>query len=305
MHSAVFKGYFFGIIGSACYGLNPLFALPLYNAGMNPDSVLFFRYAFAIVMLGLLMKLRGYSFALKKEEVLPLIALGILFSLSSLTLFESYNYLDAGIASTILFLYPLMVAMIMVLFFHERAGVLSFLSIALSSVGITLLSKGVGGQTISFFGVGLVALSSLTYALYIVWVNRSVVKTMPTEKLTFYSILFGISIYVFRTGFLTELQMPPTPLLWVDALSLAFFPTMVALIFITFAIHYIGSTPASILGALEPVTALVCGVMVFGEHLTSRNVLGIVLVLCSVMLIVASRPLTHFIKHHIPHHHGR
>ena len=126
-----------------------------------------------------------------------------------------------------------------------------------------------------------------------------------TEKLTFYSILFGISIYVVRTGFLTELQVPPTPLLWMDALSLAFFPTMIALVFITFSIHYIGSTPASILGALEPVTALCCGVMVFGEQLTSRNVLGIFLVLASVMLIVAARPLTQLVKRHIPHHHGR
>ncbi|MBR3015083.1 MAG: EamA family transporter [Bacteroidaceae bacterium] len=305
MDSAIVKGYTFGIIGSACYGLNPLFALPLYKAGMGPDSVLFFRYAFAIGMLAVLMKVRGCSFALKKQEVLPLMALGILFSLSSLTLFESYNYLDAGIASTILFLYPLMVAVIMALFFHERAGMLTFFAIVLSFVGISMLSKGVGGQTINLFGVGLVVISSLTYAIYIVWVNRSNVKHMPTEKLTFYSILFGISIYVARTGFLTVLQVPPTPLLWMDALSLAFFPTMIALVFITFSIHYIGSTPASILGALEPVTALCCGVMVFGEQLTLRNVLGIFLVLASVMLIVAARPLTQLVKRHIPHHHGR
>lgn len=95
------KGFTYGAVAAASYGMNPLFALPLYGAGMSVDSVLFYRYFFAVVMLGILMKVKKQSFALKKADILPLAVMGLLFSFSSFFLFESYNYMDAGIASTI------------------------------------------------------------------------------------------------------------------------------------------------------------------------------------------------------------
>ena len=113
------RGYVLGAIAAASYGLNPLFALPLYGAGLGVDSVLFYRYVLAVVMLGALMLFRRQSFALRRRDVLPLAAMGVLFSVSSLLLFESYNLMDAGIASTILFVYPVMVAVIMAVGFRE------------------------------------------------------------------------------------------------------------------------------------------------------------------------------------------
>ena len=106
------KGFIYGAIAAASYGMNPLFALPLYAAGMSVDTVLFYRYFFATIVLGILMKMQHQSFALHKADVLPLVIMGLLFSFSSLLLFMSYNYMDAGIASTILFVYPVMVAVI-------------------------------------------------------------------------------------------------------------------------------------------------------------------------------------------------
>ena len=123
MPNTTFKGFAYGAIAAASYGLNPLFALPLYSAGMNPDSVLFYRYGIAVVMLFVLMLVQKQSFALKKAEVAPLVLMGILFSFSSLTLFMSYNYMDAGIASTILFAYPVLVAIIMAVFFQGKGVV--------------------------------------------------------------------------------------------------------------------------------------------------------------------------------------
>ena len=136
------KGFTYGALAAASYGLNPLFALPLYGAGMKVDSVLFYRYFFAIVMLGILMKVKKQSFALKKTDILPLAVMGLLFSFSSLFLFESYNYMDAGIASTILFVYPVMVAIIMAIFFHEKVSFITMFSIALAFTGISLLYEG-------------------------------------------------------------------------------------------------------------------------------------------------------------------
>ena len=92
------KGFIYGAIAAASYGMNPLFTLPLYAAGMSVDTVLFYRYAFAVIVLGVLMKLQGQSFTLRKADILPLVIMGLLFSFSSLLLFMSYNYMDAGIA---------------------------------------------------------------------------------------------------------------------------------------------------------------------------------------------------------------
>ena len=291
MASNTFKGFVYGAVAAASYGLNPLFTLPLYADGVSADSVLFYRYGLGVVMLALLMKVQKQSFALHRSEVLPLLVMGMLFAFSSLTLFQSYNYMDAGIVSTILFVYPVLVAIIMAVVFKEKVSPITMFSIALAFVGISMLCKSPGGQTLSLVGITFVFLSSLSYAIYIVGVNRSSLKDMPIAKLTFYVLLFGLSVYVVRLQFCTELQVIPTPMLWINAVSLAVFPTVISLVTMTKAIHYIGSTPTAILGALEPVTALFFGVLVFGEQLTPRIILGILMVITAVTLIIGGKSL--------------
>lgn len=285
------KGFILGAIAAASYGMNPLFTLPLYSAGMSVDTVLFYRYSLAVIVLGIMMKFQKQSFAIKRVDVLPLCIMGLLFAFSSLFLFMSYNYMDAGIASTILFVYPVLVAIIMAVVFKEKVSPITMFSIALAFVGISMLCKSPGGQTFSLVGITFVFLSSLSYAIYIVGVNRSSLKDMPIAKLTFYVLLFGLSVYVVRLQFCTELQVIPTPMLWINAVSLAVFPTVISLVTMTKAIHYIGSTPTAILGALEPVTALFFGVLVFGEQLTPRIILGILMVITAVTLIIGGKSL--------------
>lgn len=160
------KGFIYGAITAASYGMNPLFALPLYAAGMSVDTVLFYRYFFAAIVLGILMKMQHQSFALHKADVLPLVIMGLLFSFSSLLLFMSYNYMDAGIASTILFVYPVMVAVIMGIFFKEKISAITVFSILLALSGIALLYQGDGNKPLSTLGIIFVLLSSLSYAIY-------------------------------------------------------------------------------------------------------------------------------------------
>lgn len=280
-----------GAVAAASYGLNPLFTLPLYGAGMGTDSVLFYRYLLAVAMLGALMLFRRESFALRRRDILPLAAMGLLFSFSSLFLFESYRHMDAGVASTILFLYPVLVAVIMAVGFHEKTSRATVVSILLAFAGVALLCQGGDGRMLSLAGVALVFFSSLCYAVYIVGVNRSSLRELPTEKLTFYALLFGLSVYVFRLRLCADLQAVPTPGLWINAVSLALFPTIVSLVTMAGAIRLIGSTPTAILGALEPVTALFFGVLVFGEQLTPRIVSGVVLILVAVTLIIGGKSL--------------
>lgn len=282
------KGYILGIIAAATYGMNPLFALPLYAHGLDADSVLFFRYLFAIPMLGAMLRLRGRNFSVGRRNILPLFAMGMLFALSSLTLFGSYNYMDSGIASTLLFVYPVMVAAIMAMCFGQRLTLRDTLCLAGTIVGILLLYKGNGTASLSLTGTALVMVSSLSYAVYIVAVNRSRLQHLPTLQLTFYVTLFGWMLFAVRAILHHGVCLPPEghAYLWLFMFALGLLPTAVSLLCTTAAIHCIGSTPTAILGALEPVTAIVFGVTVFGEVLTLRDVAGIVLIIAAVTLVI-------------------
>lgn len=291
------KGYALAAIAAATYGMNPLFALPLYGEGLSPASVLFFRYLLAIPLLGGMLALRGRSFRLQRHEVLPLVAMGVLMALSSLCLFESYHYMEAGIASTILFVYPIMVALIMTLAFKERLTAQTMLCIGMALGGIGLLYKGSDGATLSLTGTIFVLMSALTYAIYIVGVNKSVLKDVATLKVTFYVIAFGLLVFLGLFAYGEPLQAPDGGhwYLWGNLLALAAFPTAISFLCTTKAIHYIGSTPTAILGALEPATAIFFGITVFGETLTLRDAVGLVLIIVAVTLVIAggrvARPL--------------
>ena len=286
------KGYILGAVAAATNGMNPLFALPLYKAGMNPDSVLFFRYLFAIPVLGMMIVARGRSFKLKRKEVLPLIIMGLLVALSSLALFQSYNYMDVGIASTLLFVYPILVALIMWIAFKEKLTLPTVLCILLALGGIGLLYKSGDGSTLNLTGIILVMISALSYAIYIVGVNQSTLKNLATLSLTFYVLLFGLVLFLVRVDFGQSLRVAETWYLWGNLIALAIFPTAISFLCTTQAIQYIGSTPTAILGALEPLTAVFFGVVVFGESLTLRLSCGMLMIILAVTLIIAGGNIT-------------
>ena len=290
-------GYLLGALAEISYGTNPLFALPLYQAGMDPDSVLFFRYLFAIPIIGVMLKVRGRGFAVRRAELPPLVMLGLLVAVSSLTLFESYNYMDVGIASTLLFVYPVIVALIMTLMFKERLTVQTVVSIGGALVGIALLSIGEGGMALSGTGTALVFSSALSYAIYLVAVNRSSIGAMPTLKVTFYMLTFGLSLFVVRLCIGDGLHVPPLEgwYLWANLIALAVFPTAISFLCTTAAIKHIGSTPTAILGALEPATAVFFGMVVFGQQMLPREWCGFVLIILSVSVVVAGGGVTRYL----------
>ncbi|MDE5745295.1 MAG: DMT family transporter [Paramuribaculum sp.] len=267
------KGYILGSLAAASYGLNPLFALPLYSDGIGVDSVLFFRYIIAIPLIAIMMLARGRSFKLKPIQILGLGGLGILVALSSLALFLSYTYMAAGIASTLLFVYPIMVAVMMVCFFKEKISAVTVLCTVTAVAGIGLLFKSSEGGSLSVVGTIWVMISALSYAIYIVAINKSSLAKVPTLTATFYILLFGVSLFAGRLFMAGSMDVPAknNGFLWMALLGLAVFPTVVSFVCTTSAIHYIGSTRTAILGALEPVTAEVIAICVFGEQLTPRS----------------------------------
>lgn len=288
------KGILCGVGAAVSYGMNPLGALPLYADGINTTTVLFYRYGLAVILLGLFMAVERKSFSITLKEFAILVPLGVLFALSSLTLFASFHFMDAGVASTLLFVYPVMVAIIMASFFKERITFVTVLSILLSLSGIALLYRGGDGGVLDTTGVLLVMLSSLTYALYIVIVNKSSLR-MSSLKLTFYVLLVGVLLITSCSFFgdgETRIQILTTPSMWLHASILAVFPTIVSLLLMVVAVHEIGSTPTAVIGALEPLTAVMLGVTLFGEELTLRLSIGITLILSAVILIILGNSIS-------------
>ncbi|MBQ5402898.1 MAG: EamA family transporter [Bacteroidales bacterium] len=284
------KGIIAGIIAAVCYGTNPLGVLYLYQEGLNTVSTVFYRYLTAIVMLAVIMIFKGDDFKITKRELLATSFLGVFFGLSSLMLYESFNYMDAGVASTVLFSYPVMVAVIMATFFHERISLTTILSLLLALGGIIMLSKGGGNSNVSMTGIILVICSSLTYAVYIVSVNRADVKMNPI-KFTFFIAVFALLMFVGYSFFgqNNSIQILTSGKSWFWAAFLGFFPTVISLIFMNVSIKLVGSTPAAIIGALEPLTAVIIGCCVFSEAFSSKLFLGIVLILSSVILIAGGK----------------
>lgn len=286
------KGYILAAIAAAAYGTNPAFAVPLYQQGMNPTSVLLFRYLLSLPILLVMMFWRGQSLRLRRDEILPVAGLGVLMAISSLGLFESYNYMNAGVASTLLFMYPVMVAVLMSCFFQEKFRITTGICLAVMGAGLVLLMLAEGDQPFSMVGFALVFISSLTYALYLVMTNVSKkIKQIPTIKLLFYQLLIGSLVFmvIFAVG--EPIITPAGMNGWMNVLALAIVPTALSLSCTTLAIHHIGSTPTAIFGALEPVTAVVLSVIVLGQSLTGNEILGGILIIIATTMVIAADPI--------------
>ena len=279
------KGVVLAIISAICYGMNPLGALFLYEEGLNVNSVIFYRFIFASILLAIFMIIKKDSFYLKFKEIILLALLGLLFGISAISLFNSFLYMDAGLASTVLFIYPIFVAIIMALFFKEKNSIITILSIIFAFLGVVLLYES-DGANVSNFGIFLVIVSSLCYAIYIVIINQYL--KISALKVTFYSMLFCTITILIHSFFDSSLNIMPLINfnMWFYTLFLALVPTIISLLFLIKAIQIVGSTSASILGALEPLTAVLIGVYVFNEKITFWLVIGIVFILFGVLLIV-------------------
>ena len=279
------------MVTSATFGLIPLFTLPLLSGGMNVPSILFYRFLIATVLMGAFMAATGRSFKVNRKEFWVLAGLSLLYIGSAVFLFWSYHYLASGIATTMMFLYPVFVALIMITVFKERNSIWTMAAILLAVCGVALLSWNGKGGGVSWTGILLAVLSGFSYGIYIISVNKSCVKDMSSTKLTFYVFIFTALFLLAGTGLLGKLQGVATPKAWMNLLLLAVIPTVVSNITLVAAIKAIGSTFASVLGAMEPVTAMTVGVLVFGEPFTHTTALGVVMIIFAVTMVILSPAL--------------
>jgi drug/metabolite transporter (DMT)-like permease len=286
-------GYPAGIITGITYGLNPLFAMPLMSNGAAIESILFFRYAFAVVLLGAFLLLTRQSFKIGARQACVLLVLGLLYTSSSIFLFQAYNYIPSGLATTLIFLFPVLVAIIMV-FLKVVPSWPVWLAIAATFGGVLIMTQGSGGEAINPVGVMLSLGSALVYALFIVIINRSkAIAEISNSLLTFYSLTVGALVFLGIIAFsVTEITAGiEGGAAWLNLVGLAILPTIVSTATLAVATRNIGATKASVLGVFEPITAIMIGTLMFGEPLTLNIVIGISIAIIAVtfMILVTKR----------------
>lgn len=282
-------GYPAGIITGITYGLNPLFGMPLMNNGSAIESILFFRYAFAVVILGAFLWLTKQSFKITAKQAGVLLILGLLYTSSSIFLFEAYNYIASGLATTLIFLYPVLVAIIMV-FLGVVPSWPVWLAIAATFGGVLVMTQGSGGDAINPIGVLLSLGSALVYALFIVIINCSkAIAEISNTLLTFYSLTVGAFVFF---GMILFSDTAITAGIedgcdWLNLIGLALLPTIVSTATLAIATRNIGATKASVLGVFEPITAILVGTLMFGEPLTTNIVVGICIAIVAVTFMIS------------------
>ncbi len=286
-----FIGYIAGVVAGIAYGLNPLFAHPLMSNDVSVPSMLFFRYLIAMICMGFLMSVRKESFRLRRSEITTVLILGVLFAFSSLFLFLSYKYIPSGLATTLVYLYPVFTALIMV-FLHEYPTWRVWLSIAATFTGVILLCMPKGDVSLNMLGLLLAASSALSYALYLVIVNKSKsIKELSEHTLTFYALGSGAVIFLifnFAGGNSNLIHGINSPILWANLIALGIFPTMVSLLALAVSTRRIGATKTSVLGVFEPLTAIFIGTFIYGEPMTSNMVIGAAICVIAVLFMVVS-----------------
>ena len=277
-----------GFIAGVSYGTNPLFAKPLLESGVPVLVMLFFRYGISAVILAGWMLLKREPFKVNGKELRLLAVLGTLFAGSSLFLFTSYEFIPSGLATTLVYLYPVFVALIMV-FLRFYPSWQTWLSIIATFGGILLLSTPSAGSSIRIPGIVLAVLSALSYAFYLVIVNRSKrIRNVSEHTLTLYALMTGTVMFAviraFQGGDLVEGVDSAAD--WGNLVGLAIVPTMISMLSLAVSSRYIGPTKTSILGVFEPLTAILIGTLLFGEPLTLKMGVGIAICVGAVVFMI-------------------
>lgn len=285
-----FKGFLYGIVASSTFGLLPLFTLPVMGEGLTTFTILSYRMLFASILVAVLMLIGRVSFATNLKELRWFAVLGFLYYGSAALLFQAYGGMASGLATTLHFMYPVSVTVIMALVYKQRPSVVTICAIILSLVGVALLclresSTGVS----SLLSVFLVLLSGVCYAVYLVLVSTvRRINQQNSQKLTFYILMFSGAFFMLSTLQGGGLQIIPSASAGINLLLMASLPTLLSNLALVRSVKNIGSTLTSVLGAMEPLTAIIVGILVFDESLRGLMIVGIILILVSVSLIVLS-----------------
>ena len=279
-------GVAYAVVSSTTFGLIPLFTISLMAVGVSSPTILCYRFLLAAVAMAVIMFFTRRSFRLASDQMAVVALLAVLYASTAILLLESYKCIPSGIATTIHFLYPLAVTLTMSWVFKERISSTIYIAVALSLVGVALLAWGNHTEGDFRRGVSFALLTVVTYAAYIVGVMRSRASRVDSIVLTFYVLAFGALLFFVYAMATSGIEAVHSAASWRDLIILALLCTVLSDYTLILAIKRIGSTRTSILGSMEPLTAVVVGVLYFGERIDTTSIVGLLLVICAVVVVI-------------------
>ena len=280
-------GIGFAVMSSASFGLIPLFSIPLLSLGLNSQTILCYRFLVATLIMAVVMLVTRRSFKLQARLVFTVFLLSALYAATAILLLASYKDIPSGVTTTIHFLYPLAVTVVMSIIYGEKTTITTYLAVLVSLLGVALLAWGNHDAQYFRRGVMLALMTVVCYAAYIIAIMKSRAAEIDTLVLTFYVLLFGTILFFVYALLTTGIEAIHQPAGWRDVVMLALVCTVLSDLTLIKAIKCIGSTLTSILGSMEPLTAVVVGVFYFDEHFDISSIVGLILIIISVVLVIA------------------
>lgn len=279
------RGMMFIIAAAVFFGIMPIWVKLAYATGLTAYEVTFLRSGMATVILGIFILYRKIDFHVDRCQTGPLLLSGILgYSATILTLYRSYKYVSAGVATSLHYLYPILVMLLAYFIYHEKLRFFHWAAVLSSLAGLCLIAD-LGGSRFSCRGVGLAIGSAVFFAVYVLSMDHPQLKKMDSMLLAFYACLLAsltsLAVLIVQGDWLLTLTIKG--LYYTGLVSL--FCTALALIFFIKGVQLAGSANASILSTLEPVVSLVAGIIILHEPLTWSILLGCTFVIISVMLV--------------------
>ncbi|MEG1254710.1 DMT family transporter [Clostridium sp.] len=280
------RGIFYIVIASVAFGIMPILAKLAYEGGANAISTLALRFTFASVLLFYYIKSKNISLKITKEQSKIIIFLGVVgYSMTSILLFIAYNYIDVGVAGMILHTYPLMVMILSIIIYKEKFRFKKLIYLIITTFGVFIMLDIKGGN-FSTRGVTLVLLSALCYSIYVLGASNKKLKDLNSYVITFYisviSAIVGGGIGIVTNSFTERINFYGI----ISILLIAFISTVIALMTFLKGVKLIGPTNAAIFSALEPIVSLVLGIIILGEPITFKIIIGSILII-AVMIALA------------------
>ncbi len=272
------------VLSAVLFGCMPLLAKIAYTHGSNAYTTAFGRFLFGSIFLLAIIRFKGDTVRISKKELLEILKFSVPYALMPIFLYRSYDFIDSGLATTLHFTYPVVVILLLALFYRKRMKQKQIFCTVICMIGILLMYDPNGQVEIA--GIVLAALSGVFYAIYIVLLGNSLVKQMSPFILSFWLSVFStaeIGSIALCSGKLT-FQIGSGG--WGAEIVLALLTSVCALVLFQKGVLLCGEVKASLLSTFEPLTGLIIGLAVFREAISIKQLAGIFCILIAVLLLV-------------------
>lgn len=288
------KGALLIILSACLFGFSFSLAPLTYNeGGSNPITLTFLRGFICVPVLFCMLKCKKISLKITKKQFFQLILLGIVgTAITSLMLNMSLAYIDVGIGTTLHFVYPLFVTLGCIIFFKERPNLRKILALIIATIGIVCFLGSLNNSSSehTILGITLAIASGITYAFYIIFLDKTSLKNDHPLKISFYNAIV-VSCFMLTFGTATnELTVfNLTAKSWVLTIIIATFSSAFAITLFQLGMKLTGAMPAAILSTFEPITGVIFGCLILGEEITLFKLLACSLVIIGVVILVSDK----------------